>query len=473
MTLSTDRETFEIHVGGLLGWEKRKRCERALVTAFAAGLLAALAVPLVATVPRDWGWIVPIVFFILIAPVVLFMQRWRESDTVKALAAVDRALGLDERVTTAWELIRRNDDRAAARLVLRQAAERIKGSDARELFPRRWNKRGLLVVPLLALWLMLQLFDAHFWRDAAMPRESPSLARELSEFARRLQETARSEGLPKALDTGRELERIARRSIATNGSDDALRQEMAAVQERIGSDTQAMAQAPFGTSQSQWQLRDLKAELESAREWLQMPEFDARSWAGRLDALTQLRKHGDWSSAPDGQALNREQLGAFLDKLDKRVTAELDRRAMLETERYLRQLAQGGEESKRAGRAGEGGKDAPGGQPSGERGHAGDPMSAGRGSAPGLKPGGAPAGESPLPDYRVGERSQPVGDGGKGERSVIFFRGEPAAGKSTVSEDEVIAAYRRQAEAELHAERIPGALKETVRNYFLSLDEAK
>jgi hypothetical protein len=34
----------------------------------------------------------------------------------------------------------------------------------------------------------------------------------------------------------------------------------------------------------------------------------------------------------------------------------------------------------------------------------------------------------------------------------------------------VIATYRRQAEQELNTERVPEALKETIKKYFLSLD---
>ena len=34
----------------------------------------------------------------------------------------------------------------------------------------------------------------------------------------------------------------------------------------------------------------------------------------------------------------------------------------------------------------------------------------------------------------------------------------------------MIASYRRQAEAELNTERVPEGLKETIKNYFLSLE---
>jgi hypothetical protein len=52
-----------------------------------------------------------------------------------------------------------------------------------------------------------------------------------------------------------------------------------------------------------------------------------------------------------------------------------------------------------------------------------------------------------------------------------MFKGKPLPGKSTVSPSEVVASYRRQAEQELNSERVPEGLKETIKNYFLSLEE--
>ena len=54
-----------------------------------------------------------------------------------------------------------------------------------------------------------------------------------------------------------------------------------------------------------------------------------------------------------------------------------------------------------------------------------------------------------------------------------MFKGKPAPGKSAVSPSEVVASYRRQAEQELNSERVPAALKETIKNYFLSLGEER
>jgi hypothetical protein len=52
----------------------------------------------------------------------------------------------------------------------------------------------------------------------------------------------------------------------------------------------------------------------------------------------------------------------------------------------------------------------------------------------------------------------------------LVFKGKPTPGKPETSQDDVFASYRRQAEAELNTEKVPDALKETVRNYFLSLE---
>jgi hypothetical protein len=58
---------------------------------------------------------------------------------------------------------------------------------------------------------------------------------------------------------------------------------------------------------------------------------------------------------------------------------------------------------------------------------------------------------------------------GEGNSSGLVLKGKPSAGKTEVSQEEVIATYRRQAEQELNSERVPEALKETIRKYFLSL----
>ncbi|MGE5059684.1 MAG: hypothetical protein ACM3N3_10610, partial [Betaproteobacteria bacterium] len=70
-------------------------------------------------------------------------------------------------------------------------------------------------------------------------------------------------------------------------------------------------------------------------------------------------------------------------------------------------------------------------------------------------------------------QSQVKGILGAGESSGLMLKGNPTAGKSAVVDSEVVASYRRQAEQELNSERVPEDLKEMIKNYFLSLGEAK
>ncbi|MGE5820060.1 MAG: hypothetical protein ACM37Z_18695, partial [Deltaproteobacteria bacterium] len=91
---------------------------------------------------------------------------------------------------------------------------------------------------------------------------------------------------------------------------------------------------------------------------------------------------------------------------------------------------------------------------------------------PGTEPGQKTKGFSALPQIQGGAETHLKGSLGAGPSSSLLLKGKPSVGKSEVSQDEIIASYRRQAEAELNSERVPEALKETVKQYFLSLSGA-
>ena len=76
----------------------------------------------------------------------------------------------------------------------------------------------------------------------------------------------------------------------------------------------------------------------------------------------------------------------------------------------------------------------------------------------------------PAPHLPPAAATQLKGMIGEGNSSGVALKGKPSAGKTEVPQEEVIATYRRQAEQELNTERVPEALKETIRKYFLSLD---
>jgi hypothetical protein len=462
--LDTVRETLEARISSLLGWEKRKRRESTLLVALFYAFLAALAVPLFVSLSPGWAWVAPAVIVAAVAPYLLFMRRWRDEDTARALAALDKTLRLEERATTAWELLRRNETKGVALLVVHQAGEMLKSFDARALFPRSWGWHAWLLPPLVALWLAMLYFDARFEVHGVAQRHSASLARELREFARELQQKAQKEALPRTLEAARELEKIAQRGIDAGTSEEAFKSELAAAGKRMAAKRSGLGQAPFSTSASRRELADLRAELEAARESLEPGNGEAQDWQERLAGLSQLKKQLDLQQGR-ARELSRGELKALVDKLEQNVAGELDRRALVETEQYLKAMPQDDRDRRGSGQARADGN--------AQRDNAAEQLRENvRGTAPGDAPG--EKGEAPSPtELRGAERAQVKGVIGEGERSATFFKAKPAPGKSNLSQDEVVASYRRQAESELGTERVPEELKDAIRNYFLSLEKAK
>jgi hypothetical protein len=462
--MDATRENLEARLSTLLGWEKRKRRESILVVALFYTFLAALAVPLFVSLPPRWAWLPPAVIFAAVAPWLLLTRHWREADTVRALAALDRKLRLDERATTAWELARRNETKAVALLVLRQAAERLKSFDARALFPRSWGWHAWLLLPLLGLWLALLYFDARFEMHGAAPRAAATLAHELREFARELQKKAQTEGLPKTLQAARDLEKTAQRGIEEGTPDETFKSALADARKRLAAQRSGSGEPPFAASASRRELSDLRAEIEAARESFGEGDGEAQGWQERLAGMSQLKKQLDAQQQQGGaRELSRSELKALVDKLEQDATGELDRRALVEAEAYLKALPERDRRSE--------------GQPRPGWSEERDSMAEQRyEKTPGTAPGdarGEKGEKAPTPEIRGSQRAQVKGTIGEGERSATFFKGKPETGKSRLSQDEVIGRYQRQAESELGTERIPEELKDTIRNYFLSLEKTK
>ena len=469
--LSSAAETLQGKLSQLLSWEQKKRREQILATAACYSLLTALVtLPLHRFLPMAISRsFVPFGIFLLLAPVFFLKQRWRPSDSARALARVDRELRLDERALTAWELLERNETRGAALLVLKQAGERLRTLDPSRLFRRHWGWQAGLAPVLLVLWCGLLWFDVDFDLDRQLQPSAPqTLAQKLREFSRDLQEKAKNEGLRESLQMGRELETLAQRGIDSKTSDEKFKNEVAGMTKKIATMAPSTAEQPsLPAAQSQQDLEDLKAELEAARDFLKIPEAgkeaqeSGQPWLDRLASLPQLKKQfetGDQSK----QGLSRSEAKSILDKLEKQVTGELDRRTLLDAQQFLEQLmkqGQGekGETNMQAAAPGE--RDAPN---DGERGN-------NRSNLPGKEPGKREEKSPSLPEFQGGAAAHVKGLLGEGNSSGLALKGRPSAGKGEVSQEEAIASYRRQAEAELNSERVPEALKETIKNYFLSL----
>jgi hypothetical protein len=193
--------------------------------------------------------------------------------------------------------------------------------------------------------------------------------------------------------------------------------------------------------------------------------LSVQKWLEQLASMPQLRKQLD-REPQGGQGMGRQELQSLLDRLDQQVADALDRRALIDAQQFLEQMmnqGQGKENNNVAQMAGQGEQD-----------ESGDGMrEKNHSNLPGKEPGKNDDNQRSLPQFRAETRTQVKGQLGEGESSGVTFKGVPTPGKSELSPQQVVANYRRQAEQELNSEKVPAALKETVRRYFLSLDESK
>ena len=468
-----DATLVERKFAELLRWERQKRREQILF--LAAGVALALAVllsPLHIFLPlRGLRWIVPFVLLTGLAPLFFYYRRWRGVDATRALVELDRKLGLDERAVTAWELAGRGDRSAAAQLVFQQTEHRLRSVQPRSLFPRRLGWPAYTAVPLLLVWFALLWFDFDQPFSQQPSAVAQSLAQQLREFARDFQEKAKAEGLRESLQVAQELAKVAEKNLAEKANDEQLKKDLAGMKQKLDAAGQSGQQnQAVGGAESEQSLKDLRAELEAARDMLNLPDGvkAPQQWMDRLASMPQLRKQLDRArqQREDGKGLGQQELQSLLDRLDQQVTGALDRRALIDAQKFLEQMmqqGQGKENNQAAQMAGRG-----------ERDEAGDGVrEKNHSNLPGKEPGKNDDSLRSLPQFRADTRSQIKGQLGDGESSGVVFKGKPTPGKSELAPQEVVANYRRQAEQELNSEKVPSALKETVRKYFLSLEDGK
>lgn len=470
--MSSITDTLKSKFAELIRWERRKRREEIFVLVLCAALALALVfAPLHALLPISWlRWFVPAALFAALAPFFLHRRRWSGADGARAAASLDKTLGLEERAVTAWELSARDATGAAAQLVFKQTEEKLRSIQPRALFPRRLDWPAYLALPLFVLWFTVLWLDFDRWNDHGRSLGPQSLAQKAREFSREFQEKAKDEGLRESLKMGQELEKVARKGIDNKTADEQFKKELAAINKKFedaaksGGDKDSSA-----GSESQQSLKDLQAELAAARDLMQLPDLPkgaeelGRQWAERLATMPQLKRQMEQSERA-GQGPAQRDLKAFLEQLERQVSGELDRRALLDAQQYLQQMMKQGQGEKPENYARGGGQNE-------EDAAADGAKEKNPSNLPGKEPGKKSDETRSLPEFRADTSTHVKGALGEGESSGLMFKGKPLPGKSTVSPSEIVASYRRQAEQELNSERVPEGLKETIKNYFLSLEE--
>lgn len=466
-------ETLQKKFTDLIGWERRKRREHALVSllGWASGL-AILLFPLHAYLGESGlRWLMPLVLAAGLAPYFLLRRRWRSVDSTRAVATLDKRLGLEASALTAFELAAQSEPSKAARFVLKQADEKLRAVEPRAVLPRRWGWPAYAAPAVFSLWLLLLWLGVDQWFfTRQLSGGPPTLAHRVREYSREMQDKAKSDGLRESLKMAQELQKVAEQNLADKSSEEQVKKEVEAVAKKFESTAKpAPNKDPLG-AESEQSLKDLRAELEALRDLAELPagaragQESASRWMERLSSLPQLERQME-KLPRSGQGMNPSELKSFLDRLNERVAGELDRRALLDAQKFLEQMmkqGQGERMASRQSRAGQGEEDP------GAEGREKNPS-----SLPGKEPGKGDEGSRSLPEFRAGAPTHVKGALGEGESSGVIFKGKPLPGKSAISPAEVVASYRRQAERELNSERVPEGLKETIKNYFLSLEPSQ
>lgn len=452
----------------LTRWERRKRREETLLAACCAALGAAvLILPLNSLLPYPWlRWGGPVILLAGFGPVFFYRRRWTEREEILALTALDRDLKLEERALTAWDLARRGDGSPAAQLVFQQTERKLAAIEPQTLFPRRRKWPHVFAPALLVIWLALLWLDVDQREDR--PPSPATLAQKARDYAREFQERAKSEGLRESLKMGQELEKAARQEIEKKNGDESFKEQLSALAKKFDDSAKAHSANDFAAAESGQALKDLQAEIAALRDLPELPALPkgaaeaGRRWSERLASMPQLKRRLN-DAEQSGQSSGQGSFQAFLDQLEKRVSGELDRRALIDAQEYLKQMMKQG-----SGQQGENfthRSPAPTEDQTTADGQREKNTSTLPGKEPGEKDGAAPS----LPEFRAGISTQVKGALGEGESTGLSFKAKPAPGKSAVPSAEVVTSYRRQAEQELDSERIPAALKDTIKNYFLSL----
>lgn len=468
--MSEEERLLRERFSDLITWQRVRRREKIFVQAFFFALLGSLLFfPFRKTLPYTGSpLILPLLFCPVLAGALFMIRPWGMRDSLRALFHLDRSLGLEARALTAWDILGRKEKRVTELWVLAEASERLRGVDFKPLFKRRLPWHAFWLLPLLLLWLLFVWLDVGVdFTSGSSPAALATLAQKLKEISQGLKRQARSQGLAESLRVAGVMEELAEKRLRGQMSENKLREELSGLAGRIDVTAADLSDAafPFASTTGE-KISDLKTEIEALRQALSLPdtgqgEKRARgALRGRLESLPRLSEEVKKRGLALEQ-LGQEELEGVLGEFEKGVEAEMDRRALKEISDLLRFLIRGGGESdEEAGRrAAHGGAE--------QATHS--DRSEGPGLLPGDRPGSKERATQAPPPFEPGMVAHLKGILGEGEAESFLWRGKPRAGKSVVPVEEVIVSYRRQAEEELASEKIPEGLKETIKNYFLSL----
>ena len=468
-------QTVRQKISDLLGWEWTKRREKTLISSlFYALLVSSFLLPAQGWLPL---WLSPfsvlLLFFVIFSAFFFLSRRWSESDSRRTVWLLDDQLHLAARTLTAREILGRESRAPTELLVLREAGDRLKSVEPKRLFKRSYSWDFFLTPTILVFWFLAVWFDVGVHTGHRLEESGRlSTGRKLKAFSGEIQQRSKTQGLTESLKVAENMESLAEKNLQGQLSEKALNENLTGMAGKVGEMISQSAQGPgiSPTRTNQGELVDLRSEIDAFKRALPVqPPRQAGTGLepdllGRLAALPHLSGEVE-NRFPEADKMGEKELRDFLEQLDRSVRAQMDRLTLSEIQQYLEELAQAAEgetlESMR-----QAGREAPGKLSEGEKADA-------RGSAVGTEPGSKEEREQALPSFQAQAPRQLKGQLAEGKSRSLPLNIEAPGGKSKVSEEEVIANYRRQAEEDLASEKIPEGLKDTIRKYFLSLGKTE
>jgi len=307
----------------LLNWEKVKRREHILISALVYSVLASLLILPLGDLFPSWARplsLTPILFLILTLGSML-SHPWGSRESLRAIPRLDKALRLQERAVTAWEILRRGDRRPAELLVLEETAANLKAVEVKGLFQRHLSWHAFVAPPALLLWALIAWFGVDFHLDWSRQTRGVSIAKKVKEYSRGLHDRAKEDKLTESLEVARALEEVAEKGMKGKIGEEGLRQDLTDVAQGIGDRLAAFLGAAGSLPQlSKEALSNFKAEVGKLKDALSRPnQLPGKGMQGadvlkKLDSLSPFK--GEMGNKPfSGENMDQNQLRDFLDQL--------------------------------------------------------------------------------------------------------------------------------------------------------------
>ncbi|ETX00025.1 MAG: hypothetical protein ETSY1_12760 [Candidatus Entotheonella factor] len=471
--------------------------------------LIAVGVAFLATLGMTlFGWPVsPLVLYgslSVLALLVWLILAWRvRIGPLPVLITADDKLGLQERLSTAYEYVEQQPHNPFVPSLAAEAEQAARRVEPHQVFPFRMPQR-LWCIPLIliALVVLSQVDMAPFqfedWGRADVSDEVLTEGKRLERWGRRLEALAQQEKLDRSLilarhiqDLGRRLQREDDKGGEASERINTLSQYLQRMQQELRERSLMSATGDMTVQEMLTSGKSVKQELQDIlnllredalpKEMRQVAEQGVQRLSqvmqgnAELSELMQNLQAGNVAAARQlvQDLLRKQQAAEEMEHLDRA------RRALQYSSRAIQRGGQEDTQNKNSSSnqqpqradAGDGGdfddetmsEDMPGMEDFASPGFSGDFGFSGHG-----KKGN---------QQRLRESEQPVSQvrvkSGEGKMRLSYVRHLPLQNEAKVPLEQAVAPYQRAAEEVLTQEQIPRGYREQIKQYFLAIGMAQ